>query len=37
MSAIFLKKEPPKNTNVSHLKDRYFVMGGLINMNVGII
>ena len=30
MSSIFiLKKEPPKN-------DRYFVIGGSIDMNVGV-
>ena len=38
MSATFiLKKEPPKNTNLYFLlKGLYFVMGGAINMNVGL-
>ena len=38
MSAIIaLKKEPPKkHMFFIFLKDRYFVMGGLIDMNVGV-
>ena len=37
MSAIFiLKKEPPKKQIFNILKDRYFVMGASINMNVGV-
>ena len=39
MSAIsILKKEPPKKTQVSHffLKGRYFIIGGPINVNVGV-
>ena len=38
MSAIFiLKKEPPKKHKfLIFLKGRYFVMGGSIDMNVGV-
>ena len=37
MSAIFLKKEPPKKPNFfMFLRGRYFVMGGAIDMNVGV-
>ena len=38
MSAIFLlKKKPPKKHKFfKFLKDRYFVMGGPIDMNVGL-
>ena len=38
MSAIFiLKKDPPKKKLKNlYLKDRYFAMGDLINMNVGV-
>ena len=36
MSAIFiLEKEPPKK-KIIFLKGRYFVMGGPIEMNVGV-
>ena len=38
MTTIFvLKKEPPKKTQLFlFLKDSYFVMGGPIDMNVGV-
>ena len=37
MSAIFiLKKEPPKK-QIFHFKGRYFVMGGSIDMTVGVL
>ena len=39
MSAIFiLKKESlKKHKFFIHLKGRYFVMGGLIDMNIGVL
>ena len=37
MSVFFLKKEPPKETQIFRIsKGCYFVMGGPIDMNVGV-